>query len=232
MLMMMGIDVRDYPLQNYSGPNNLRECLQNNRVHKVLIPEILLIFATLWNESRMRKRLQCVSNANRQFYRPKQASRSNLSPLTNSMGSFLKKELSCETSTKSLDQEKGNIAINSHFIMKNGLSDHQMDDDEILSYEEDKTRKVLRLLDQGDMVVDVYNISQIFGPDACECLLLLCKNNIYLVEIFFQRSDGEVVEIWNAPNEEQDKYLLLVERAAGVEIEQSGSMRGGHTCKK
>ncbi|KAG1145700.1 hypothetical protein G6F37_002464 [Rhizopus arrhizus] len=84
--------------------------------------------------------------------------------------------------------------------MKDGLSDHQMDDDEILSYKEDKSRKALRLLDQGDMALDV--------------------------------SDGEAVEIWNAPNEERDQYLLLVERAAGVEIEQSGSMRGGHTCKK
>lgn len=143
----------------------------------------------------MMKRLQCVSNVNRQSYHPKQASRSNLFPLTNSVVSLLKKGLSSETSTKSLDQEKGNIAINSHFITKDGLSDDRMDDNEVLSYEEDKTYKLLHLLNQGDMVVDVYNISQISELDACECFLLLCKNNIYLVENFFQRSDCKFVEI-------------------------------------
>jgi hypothetical protein len=83
------------------------------------------------------------------------------------------------------------------------------DEEDEPSYEEDKNRKVLRLLDVRDMVLDVFNVSQVSGLDACEGLLLLCKNNLYLIDNFFQRSDGEVVEIWDAPKEERDQYLLI-----------------------
>lgn len=41
-----------------------------------------------------------------------------------------------------------------------------MEEEDSIAYEEDKNRKVLRLLDQGDMVLDVYNVSQIAGLDA------------------------------------------------------------------
>lgn len=34
------------------------------------------------------------------------------------------------------------------------------------SYEEDKNRMVLRLLDAGDMVLDVYNVGRVTGLDA------------------------------------------------------------------
>ncbi|KAG1474371.1 hypothetical protein G6F56_000395 [Rhizopus delemar] len=173
--------------------------------------------------NRMRKRLQCIPNVNHQFYRPKQASHSHI---TNSEKSLSKQKVISESSInprKESQEEDG--------LMENTLSNSQ-EEGETLSYEEDKTRKVLRLLDQGDMVTDVYNISQISGLDACEGLLLLCKNNIYLIDNFFQRSDGEVVEIWDVPKEERDQYLLLVERAAGIEAEQSENTLSGHTCRK
>ncbi|OAD76680.1 hypothetical protein PHYBLDRAFT_109698, partial [Phycomyces blakesleeanus NRRL 1555(-)] len=98
---------------------------------------------------------------------------------------------------------------------------------------EDKNRKVIRLLDQNDMVIDVYNISQISGLDAREGLLLLCKNNIYLIDNFFQRADGEVVEIWKVPRKERDEYLILVAQAAGMETEPTVSLDGDmHNCRK
>lgn len=109
--------------------------------------------------------------------------------------------------------------------------DDENDDD--LSYEEDKNQKVLRLLDPGDMVLDVYNVSQIEGLDAREGLLLICKNHIYLVDNFFQRADGEVVEIWDVPKHERDEYLLLLAQAAGMETEHAvGSSGDLHTCRK
>ena len=46
------------------------------------------------------------------------------------------------------------------------VEDQQLEQEEKIAYEEDKNRKVLRLLDYGDMVLDVYNVSQIAGLDA------------------------------------------------------------------
>lgn len=131
-----------------------------------------------------------------------------------------------------------------------GHAEERREEEEEISYDEDKNRKVLRLLDYGDMVLDVYNVSQIAGLDArgklhyrhpwlstysiaIEGLLLLCKQNIYLIDNFFQRADGEVVEIWDVPTEERDQYLILLAKAAGMETEpmmdQSGDL---HTCRK
>ncbi|CAM0141774.1 unnamed protein product [Umbelopsis sp. WA50703] len=107
------------------------------------------------------------------------------------------------------------------------------DEEDEPSYEEDKNRKVLRLLDVRDMVLDVFNVSQVSGLDACEGLLLLCKNNLYLIDNFFQRSDGEVVEIWDAPKEERDQYLLLLAQNAGVDTAPNVTSSGDlHNCRK
>ncbi|CEG78631.1 hypothetical protein RMATCC62417_13208 [Rhizopus microsporus] len=185
--------------------------------------------------NRMRKRLQCVSNVTHQPYLPKLASRSKLSPLSTSVGSSLKKKTVTESKTSPKDnaqQAEKTSADSDHSLIDDELSDSHEDNDEQLFYEEDKSRKVLRLLDQGDMVLDVYNVSQIAGVDACEGLLLLCNNNIYLIDNFFQRSDGEVVEIWDVPKEERDQYLLLIARAAGMETEQLENTTGEHTCRK
>lgn len=46
------------------------------------------------------------------------------------------------------------------------MDSQDIDQEESIAYEEDKNRKVLRLLDHGDMVLDVYNVSQIAGLDA------------------------------------------------------------------
>ncbi|KAI8062663.1 hypothetical protein BC940DRAFT_244066 [Gongronella butleri] len=106
-------------------------------------------------------------------------------------------------------------------------------DEEEIAYEENKNHKVLRLLDAGDMVVDVYNVSQIEGLDAREGLLLLCKNHIYLIDNFFQRADGEVVEIWDVPKHERDEYLLLLAQAAGMETNHELFASGDlHACRK
>ncbi|CAG8523942.1 7035_t:CDS:10, partial [Paraglomus brasilianum] len=87
--------------------------------------------------------------------------------------------------------------------------DEDEDDDET-EFEEDKNRKVLRSLEHGDSVLDIFNISRIMGLDACEGLLLLCKQNLYLMDNYFQRSDGEIVDVWDAPTEERDQYLQMI----------------------
>ncbi|MCJ1396460.1 hypothetical protein MMC18_009350 [Xylographa bjoerkii] len=75
---------------------------------------------------------------------------------------------------------------------------------------EDKNRKVMRSLQRGDQVEHVHNISRIRGLEACEGLLILGKNALYLLDNFFQRSDGEIVDVWQAPQDERDSYMQMI----------------------
>lgn len=192
--------------------------------------------------NRMRKRLQYISNNDYSSYLPKQTQ------LTGSSASLAAKVANTTTTSNKtsadIDKEiadgpgingesNGQVTEDDSSMNDDISKEEQQEEDQQIAYEEDKNRKVLRLLDQGDMVYDVYNISQIAGLDACEGLLILCKNNIYLIDNFFQLSDGEVVEIWDVPKEERDQYLLLVAQAAGMETEPFISSSGDlHTCRK
>jgi len=81
---------------------------------------------------------------------------------------------------------------------------------------EDKNRKVMRSLQRGDQVDHVHNVSRIVGLEAIEGLLILGKGHLYLLDTLFQRSDGEVVNVWQAPQEERDPYLQMISgREAG-----------------
>ena len=75
---------------------------------------------------------------------------------------------------------------------------------------EDKNRKVMRTLQHGDVIQHVCNVSRIVGLEACEGLLILGKNSLYLIDNYFQRADGEVVGVWQAPSEEKDPYLQMI----------------------
>lgn len=75
---------------------------------------------------------------------------------------------------------------------------------------EDKNRKVMTSLQRGDMVQQLYNISRIVGLEACEGLLVVGKKCLYLQDNFFQRSDGEIVSVAQAPEDERDPYVQLI----------------------
>ncbi|KAL6718718.1 Beige protein-like 1 [Lecanora helva] len=75
---------------------------------------------------------------------------------------------------------------------------------------EDKNRKVMRSLQRGDQVEYVHNVSRIIGLEAIEGLLILGKSHLYLLDNLFQRMDGEVVNVWQAPHEERDPYLQMI----------------------
>jgi hypothetical protein len=75
---------------------------------------------------------------------------------------------------------------------------------------EDKNRKVMRTLQRGDVVQQVFNIARIEGLEALEGLLIVGKQCLYLIDHYFQRADGEVVGVWQAPAEERDPYLQLI----------------------
>jgi beige protein homolog 1 len=75
---------------------------------------------------------------------------------------------------------------------------------------EDKNRKVMRSLHRGDQVKHVANISRIVGLEAIEGLLILGKDHLYLIDNFFQRADGEIMNVWQAPQEERDPYVRMI----------------------
>ena len=87
------------------------------------------------------------------------------------------------------------------------LVDGPQDNQEVY---EDKNRKVIRALQRGDQIQQVYNISRIIGLDFCEGLLILGKDSLYLLDNFFQRSDGEIVNVNQAAKEERDSYLQMI----------------------
>ena len=81
---------------------------------------------------------------------------------------------------------------------------------------EDKNRKVMRSLHRGDQVQHVANTSRIVGLEAIEGLLILGKDNLYLIDDFFQRADGEIVNVWQAPFGERDTYVRTVSGRAAT----------------
>ncbi|GAP90172.1 putative beige BEACH domain-containing protein [Rosellinia necatrix] len=75
---------------------------------------------------------------------------------------------------------------------------------------EDKNRRVMRRLQQGDVVQQVYNVSRIIGLDACEGILLIGRNALYIMDNFFQCADGEIVNVWEAPEQERDLFSQII----------------------
>ncbi len=75
---------------------------------------------------------------------------------------------------------------------------------------EDKNRKVMRRLEHGDSVQNVYNVSRIIGLEACEGILIIGKEALYIMDNIFQCADGEIVNAWQAPPEERDPFSQIV----------------------
>ncbi|EON99561.1 putative beige beach domain-containing protein [Phaeoacremonium minimum UCRPA7] len=75
---------------------------------------------------------------------------------------------------------------------------------------EDKNRKVMRRLEHGDTVQSVYNVSRIIGLEACEGILIIGKEALYLMDNVFRSADGEIINVWQAPPEERDPYSQII----------------------
>ena len=114
-----------------------------------------------------------------------------------------------DTSAKTSDERENEVDADDDFEM---VDDPRDESDEY----EDKNRKVMRSLQRGDQVEHVHNVSRIVGLEAVEGLLILGKRHLYLLDNLFQRSDGEVVNVWQAPQDERDAYLQMISgREAG-----------------
>ncbi|KAK8008829.1 hypothetical protein PG991_011380 [Apiospora marii] len=75
---------------------------------------------------------------------------------------------------------------------------------------EDKNRRVMRRLESGDLVQQVYNISRIVGLEVCEGILLVGKNALYIMDNYFQSTEGEIVNIWEAAPGDRDPFVQII----------------------
>ncbi|PWN30860.1 beach-domain-containing protein [Jaminaea rosea] len=86
---------------------------------------------------------------------------------------------------------------------------------------EHKFRKVLRSLERGDRVEGVVNASRVVGIDCRAALCITGALNLYLVDDLFQKADGELVNVWQAPEAERDAHVLA---ALSSESDQPSSL--------
>lgn len=90
---------------------------------------------------------------------------------------------------------------------------------------EDKNRKVMRRLQHGDQVQAAYNISRITGLEACEGILIIGKDALYIMDNVFQCANGDIVNVWQAPQEERDPFTQVVTGAKTLEKRQNAGNR-------
>nr|ACN54332.1 beige/BEACH domain protein [Epichloe festucae] len=90
---------------------------------------------------------------------------------------------------------------------------------------EDKNRKVMRRLEHGDQVQAAYNMSRITGLEACEGILIVGKDALYMMDNVFQCASGDIVNVWQAPQEERDPFTMVVTGAKTLEKRQNAGMR-------
>lgn len=85
---------------------------------------------------------------------------------------------------------------------------------EPVEYYEDKIRWILRTLQAGDTVEGIFNTARVVGVDVQPSLFLIGTHHLYLLDNFFYRPNGEIVNFADAPHEERDMLIL----AAGVAL--------------
>jgi beige protein homolog 1 len=126
-------------------------------------------------------------------------------------------ELSIEEDPESSEALDSGVAPEDDFELVDDPNEQNDGDDAF----EDKNRKVMRRLEQGDQVQAVYNVSRIVGLEACEGILIVGKEALYIMDNVFQCASGEIVNAWQAPQEERDPFSQIITDAKTTERRQN-----------
>jgi hypothetical protein len=110
--------------------------------------------------SRMRKKMMPDIRVRSEEYQPKG---SNVSPPVQIQNTTMAPPIEMGVEDSEAEQQSGAEELDFEVV----------DPDEPSAIEEDKNRKVLRSLEHGDTVVDVFNVSRIVGLDAHGLLIIL-----------------------------------------------------------
>lgn len=81
--------------------------------------------------------------------------------------------------------------------------------------EVDQNRRIRRILEPRDVIQHVFNSNRIIGLNSCQSLLILTGKNLYLVDNYFQRTNGDLVTIFEVPDSEKDQHLLTLSELSG-----------------
>ncbi|KAK4250988.1 hypothetical protein C7999DRAFT_11321 [Corynascus novoguineensis] len=114
-------------------------------------------------------------------------------------------DISADSEPVSGDADQQSVAPEEDFELVDDPNEPEGDDTF-----EDKNRKVMRRLQQGDAVLNVFNISRIVGLDASEGILIIGKEALYIMDNLFQSADGEIINVWQAPPEERDPFSIII----------------------
>ncbi|SPJ74951.1 probable beige protein homolog [Fusarium torulosum] len=120
-------------------------------------------------------------------------------------------------STEPVEQTNSGVSPEDDFELVDDPNDPNEGDEGF----EDKNRKVMRRLERGDQVQSAYNISRIIGLEACEGILIIGKDALYIMDNVFQCANGDIVNVWQAPPEERDPFSQIVTDAKTSEKRQN-----------
>lgn len=180
-----------------------------NRMRMRIVPDTKRTEETFQSKRKASTRL--LDNARLQVNTsPKRSSENLASPATPlTPNRFLEEPTDADQQTRSRSTSMTTSGLlDGEFEM---VDDPKDDED---GYE-DKNRKVLKSLRRGDRVQNICNVSRILGLEAFEGLMIIGKKCLYLQDALFQRSDGEIVSVSQAPLEERDPYVQMI---SGKEI--------------
>eukprot|EP01113_Clastostelium_recurvatum_P033194 TRINITY_DN4361_c0_g1_i1.p1 TRINITY_DN4361_c0_g1~~TRINITY_DN4361_c0_g1_i1.p1 ORF type:complete len:3468 (+),score=1121.67 TRINITY_DN4361_c0_g1_i1:47-10450(+) len=74
-------------------------------------------------------------------------------------------------------------------VNKDATGDDDEDDDE------QKDQKILRLLQPGDHIQNIFNCGSVDGMDKADGIFLFCTSNIYVIDGYARDSNGEIIEL-------------------------------------
>ncbi|KAL4979500.1 hypothetical protein BDW66DRAFT_148239 [Aspergillus desertorum] len=159
--------------------------------------------------SRMRLRIVPDDSNERQDYQPKRKASEPPVVKLDAEGPSNDKPLAASVDDERSTASAHGLGPDSTSVMEESF---EMIGDPAADLEDydDKNRKVMRSLHRGDEVENLCNVSRIVGLEAFEGLLIQGKDHIYILDNFFQRVDGEIVNVPQAPSDERDPYVRMI----------------------
>lgn len=173
---------------------------------------------------RLRMRLVPEHKMRDIIYQPKRRNTCTNPPSTHFVPSDLIRQTSTNSGVIDISADGGEDGEgNEQGLCTSGMADEEdfevvEEPRENLHHYVDKNRRVMQSLQQGDQVVGVYNVSRIAGLESRECLLVVGRLCVYMMDDLFQRSDGEIVAVTDAPADERDVYTRSLSGRADVTL--------------
>lgn len=196
-------------------------CRELKRDNGVLADKIEMKWRLDQTEGRNRMRLRIIPDdtIGDQKYLPKR-SKSFHESSASKQSSKLRGRMGADLIEMTADNERveGDLPVNTGLDVLEESFEMIDDPRTDLDNYEDKNRKVMRSLRRGDQVLHLCNVSRIKGLEAVEGLVILGKTSVYILDNFFQRLDGEIVNVWQAPSEERDPYVRMISGRESEEL--------------